>query len=65
MKISKLFSSIHNMDSSDEIPTTSYPLPNKDSITHDKTKFAFRKSTNVITRTKKKGQITTGNIQLR
>lgn len=54
MKISKLFSSIHNVDSSDEIPTTSYPLPNKDSITHHETKFAFRKSTNVITRTEKR-----------
>lgn len=54
MKISKLFSSIHNVNSSDEIPTTSYPLPNKDSITHHETKFAFRKSTNVITRTEKR-----------
>lgn len=54
MKISKLFSSIHNVDSSDKIPTTSCPLPNEDSITHHETKFAFRKSTKVITRTEKR-----------
>lgn len=43
MKISKLFLSIHNVDSSDEIPTTSYPLPNKDSITHHETNLHSEK----------------------
>ena len=48
MKISQLFSSIQNMDGSDEILTTLYSLPNADAMTHPRTKFAHRKGTNII-----------------
>ena len=56
MKISQLFSSIQNVDGSDEILTASYSLPNADAMTHPRTKFAHRKGTNIIAKLTKRNK---------